>query len=257
MNYALVKYVIKAAIRDRLVLSFLALVLVTAFLSVFIGGNAVIEARQFTLVFASGGLRLASVAGMVLFAVFFVRRSFDAKDVEFLLSRPVSRLSYVLSHGAGFTVLASIMALFVFLCLFFSVPDHEITHGLVLWALSLWVELVIMTNAAFFFSMVLTSAVSSALIVVALYVISRMMGTLLSVIDTGLPENAGFGIDLFAGIFEFISLIVPRLDLMGQTSWLVYGPQQDIGVFFILAQGLAYTSLLLAATYIDLRKRQF
>lgn len=70
INTALIKYVIKAAIRDRLVLSFLALVIVTSFLSIFIGGNAVIEARQFTLVFASGGLRLASVAGLVLFTVF-------------------------------------------------------------------------------------------------------------------------------------------------------------------------------------------
>lgn len=257
INTALIKYVIKAAIRDRLVLSFLALVIVTSFLSIFIGGNAVIEARQFTLVFASGGLRLASVAGLVLFTVFFVRRSFDAKDVEYLLSRPISRLSYVLSHGLAFTILATIMALFVFLCLFFSVPDHQMTQGLVLWAFSLWVELVILTNAIFFFAMVLTSAVSSTLAVMALYMIARMMGTLLGVIDTGLPQNAGFGMELFAGIFEFISLIVPRLDLMAQTSWLIYGPQSDIGFLFVLFQGAAYTSLLLVATYVDLRNRQF
>lgn len=254
MTGTLIKYVIKAAIRDRLVLSFLALLVVTTCLSVFMGSTAVIEARQFTMVFAAGGLRIAGVVGMVLFVVFFIRRAFDTKDVEFLLSRPISRASFVMSHSMAFSILAAAAAILISFTLFIVVPNNTVSEGYLLWAASLLVELIIMANAAFFFSMVLTSAVSSALAVFALYVMARMMGTLLGMLDSGLTFASA---DLFTAVFQIISLIIPRLDLMAQTSWLVYDLDGGIGFGFVFLLGAVYTSLLVAGTCVDLKRRQF
>ncbi|HBR68524.1 MAG TPA: hypothetical protein DEA55_04015, partial [Rhodospirillaceae bacterium] len=68
--------VLTAAVRDKLVISLLVLLALGASMAVFMGSSAVIEQDRFAVVFASGGLRLASVLGLVLFVVFFVRRSF-------------------------------------------------------------------------------------------------------------------------------------------------------------------------------------
>lgn len=240
--------------RDRLVLSFLALLVVATCLSIFIGSTAVIEARQFTLVFSAGGLRIAGVAGIVLFVVFFIRRAFDTKDIEYLLSRPISRFSFVVSHAIACSVLAFAAATLISITLFIVVPNNTIDEGFWLWAISLITELVIMANVAFFFAMVLTSAVSSALAVFALYIMARMMGTLLGVIHAGLTFP---GADIFSAVFQFVSLIVPRLDLMAQTSWLIYGVEDAIGFGFVLTQLIVYTAMIVAATYVDLKRRQF
>ncbi|MBU0800593.1 MAG: hypothetical protein KKA05_06265 [Alphaproteobacteria bacterium] len=249
----LVYYVLMAALRDRLVLSLLLFMAVGTSIAIFIGSSAVIEADQFAIVFASGGLRLAGVMGLVLFAVFYVRRAFETKEIDYLLSRPVSRSCFVISHAAAFSLLAAGVAVFAELALLVIGGRSIIIEGHTLWLLSVVVEFIIMINVALFFSMVLTSAASSALAVIGLYILARMMGQILGIIDAGMRVG---NLELLSGAMETISLIVPRLDLMAQTTWLVYGPGGD-GPGIIVAQGVAYTALLIVASIFDLRRRQF
>ncbi len=254
VSWPLVRYVLTAALRDRLVVSLLGMVAVGASIGVFLGSSAVIEANQFALVFASGGLRLAGVAGLVLFVVFYVRRAFDSRDVDFLLSRPVSRVSFIGSHAAAFSLMAVVMAAVIVCAILLAAPRATESAGLLLWGLSLTVELVIMANAALFFSMVLPSAVSGTLATFGLYVLARLMGDILGILHEGVMMP---GFDILSLAMKTVSLIVPRLDLMAQTSWLVYGPGVDVDVWFILAQGGAYTFLLVMAALVDMLRRQF
>ena len=253
ISLPLIYYVLMAAMRDRLILSLLIFMAVGTSLAVFLGSSAVIEADQFAIVFASGGLRLAGVMGLVLFAVFYVRRAFETKDIDYLLSRPISRAGFIISHAAAFSLLAAGVAVFAELSLLILGGRSVIIDGHILWFTSLVVEFVIMINASLFFAMVLGSAASSALAVIGLYVLARMMGQILGIVDQGL-QVAGF--EIMATAMQVVSVIVPRLDLMAQTTWLVYGPGGD-GPGLILMQGAAYTALLVVAAIVDLRRRQF
>ncbi len=254
LSWPLVGYVLKAALRDRLLLSLLLVAAVGASLAVFLGSSAVIESDQFAIVFAAGGLRLAGVGGLVLFVVFHIRRAFESRDVDFLLSRPISRTSFLLSHAFSFSVLSFVAAFFVAFAVFALAP-HMISAGYWLWAFSLVVEFIIIVNAALFFSMVLSSAVTSALAVFAFYVLARLIGQILGIIDSGMLTTSGF--DLLEVVMQLVSLVIPRLDMMSQTSWLVYGPGQDVGFLFVLLQGMAYAPLLILAALVDLVRRQF
>jgi ABC-type transport system involved in multi-copper enzyme maturation permease subunit len=249
----LIYYVLMAAMRDKLILSLILFMTVGTCVAIFIGSSAVIEADQFALVFASTGLRLAGMMGLVLFAVFYVRRAFETKDIDFLLSRPVSRTCFIVSHAVALSILAVGVALFAELALLLLASKNIIIDGHVLWMLSLMVEFVIMINVALFFSMVLSSAASAAMAVAGLYILGRMMGQILGIIDEGM-KIANF--EIMSGVMQLVSLIVPRLDLMAQTTWLVYGPGGD-GPGIVLAQGAAYTLLLIVAATIDLRRREF
>src|SRR5262245_40850313 len=111
MSWPLVKYVLTAAFRHRLLISLLILLLVSVSLAIFMCSVARVEHTRFALVFAAGGLRLAGVTGLVLFAVFHIRRSFESKDVEFLLSRPVSRVQFLFSCAIAFILLGVIFGL--------------------------------------------------------------------------------------------------------------------------------------------------
>lgn len=253
ISWPTMRYVLAAAVRDRLIISLLVIIALGAALSVFLGTAAYVEKYQFVLVFAAGGLRILSVLGLVLFCVFFVRRSFDNKDVDYLLSRPISRVSFIVSHAAAFSLIAVLLALASSIAVIMTAPI-TFGEGHVLWAVSLMFELIIMVNAALFFSMVLPSASTSALVVFGLYVLSRTIGILLGIVSSGLansPLMAGLG-----AMMKFISLIIPRLDLMAQTSWLIYGTG-NISLLFICAQGVIFSALLMTAALVDLVRRQF
>ena len=247
----LYKYVIKAAIRDRLVLSLIAVSALGVSLSIFMGSAALSEKDQFMSVFAAGGLRFAGLLGLVLFVVFYIRRAFDAKDVDYILSRPISRTHFILSHSLAFMTLAAFVAALFTLTLYISNPNIH-PEGLVLWGSSLFAEYAIMVCAGLFFTMILSSATTSAMACIGFYLLCRMMGQILGIIDAGLSNY-----DNMMNMMQVISMMMPRLDLMGQTSWLVYGPQGGVGFVFLTAQAIVYVILLNAAALFDLAKRQF
>ena len=181
LSIPLTRYVLTAAIRDRLIPVLLLVMIVGTCVSVFLGSAAIIEANKFAMVFTAGSVRFIGVLGLVLFVVFFVRRSFENKDVEYLLSRPISRVSFILSHALAFSLLAVVMAVVATFAVATLMPHFHLTSGGFLWV-SLLVEFVIMVNAALFFSMVLPSATTGVLATLGLYVLARMMGELLGII---------------------------------------------------------------------------
>lgn len=252
LNTLLIRYVLTAALRDKLVLSFALILVVATSLSLFLSSAAVIEQGQFAVVFAGGALRLVVSLALVLFVVFHIRRSFETKDVDFLLSRPISRLSYILSHAVAFSFLAiafSALAGGVLL----AIGGGAITEGHVFWLVSVVAEAVIMVNLALFFAMVVSSAVGAALACFGFYILGRMMGQLLGIIDA----NEVTWAQILQYPLQLVSALMPRLDLMGQTSWLLYGIGEGVGLAYVLAQAAIFVCLVLSASLIDLVRRQF
>lgn len=248
-------YVLTAAVRDKLFLSFFLLIAVGVSLSIFMGSSAVTEQDQFSLVFAASGLRIASVFGIILFVVFFIRRSFETRDVEYLLTRPISRLNYILSHAVSFIIIALCFTVLTGLCLVVLGQQSGINDAYILWTFSFFAELIIVANTAFFFSMVLSSAVASVLITGAFYLLARLMGQILGIVER---FDYGGAFSFMENIMTLVSTVIPRLDLMGQSAWLLYGAEESvIGYGFILMQALVFTCLVLSAAMIDLKRKQF
>lgn len=253
MSWPLIKYVLTAARRDRLIAAMLILMLLAAALSVFMGSAAVIEKDRFVLVFTGGSLRLTGILGLVLFVIFMIRRSFESKDVEFLLSRPITRIQFLLSYSAAFSLLAVGMGVAQGLCVYM-LGHHLFGPGHWLWVASIIIENIIMVNVAMFFAMVLSSAAGAAMVTFAFYILGRMMGQILGIIDTG---SRLYKLEILEYIMQGISAVMPRIDLMGQTSWLVYGPDSQVSFGYIAVQGMVFTALILLAALIDLVSRKF
>lgn len=268
----LVKYILTAAMRDRLIMTLLLMVATGAAISVFLGSATITEKESFALVFGASGLRFLGVLGIVLFCCFYTRRSFETKEVEFLLSRPLSRTTFLLSHAFAFILLATAIGLAVSGVVFLlGKPQLD---GFLLWSLSICVEFSVMAVAALFFAMVVSSASGSALAALGLYVLARLVGMLLGIAYQA-PENFFFA--ALNNAMELISALVPRLDLMGQTSWLVYGVEGSggigytreagayahqvatiFGIYGLMAvQGVLSIALFLAAAAYDFRRREF
>jgi len=255
ISLPLFNYVLSAAMRDKLFIAMLAAFLVVTNLSIFLSSAAVTEQDQFAAVYMAGALRIVGVAGLSLFVVFFMRRSFESKDVEFLLSRPVGRIQFLLSYALAFAFLAALTALMQGVCL--AVIGRDVlTYGYALWFFSMLAENIIMVTMALFVSMVIASQTAGAMVIFGFYVLTRMMGQILGIIDA---DKTLWDVPVMEYLMQAISAVMPRLDLMGQTSWLVYGLPGDsaIGFGFVAAQLAVFVFLVLMAAIIDLKRREF
>jgi len=259
MSLVLIKYILMAAIRDKLLWGIAAMSILTVCLSIFSGSAAMMEQGQFILTYMAGGLRAIALLGLSLFTIFFVRRSFDARDVEFLLTRPISKMSFVYSHVAALSLLTIASGAFIAAIISVLALHYDVQSSYVLWSFGITFELMIMVNVAFFFSMVLSSPVSAGMATFGFYILARLMGQLLAIMHhTPHPQNiydyVTNGMAYAAGL---ISIVFPRLDLLAQTSWLIYGGAHFSDWIFVVIQGFAFLSLVSIATWIDLRRRQF
>lgn len=253
MILLLVQYILKAAIKDKILISFLLLLVVSVSLSIFFGAASISEKEQFSLVFAAGSFRLGAMLTLVLFTVFYVRKAFETRDVEYMLSRPITRTQFLLGHSLAFLILAFVMTLLVSTTLFL-MPLKADLSGVYIWCFSLFMELAIVANVALFFSFVLNSAVAASLMSVLFYVFARMIGGILGIIATQ-PET---GIMAVAEkVMLLISIVIPRFDLLGQGSWLLYGLPEQGDWLFVVGQGSVFLGLIFMATLIDFKRKQF
>ena len=249
----LVAYIMATALRDRLFLAFLVLTALAASMGLFIGGTAVVEKRELSVAYVAAATRLILIAGLVLFVCFHLRRSFESREVELMLSRPISRANFVFAHVISFVIL-SLVAVIIATVVVGLVARPE-PAALARWSMSLWLECTIMVLTALFFALSLPSAVANVLACAGFYVLARMIGLL-----TGIAQTTGDDAVLLrvvGRIMEAISIVVPRLDLFGQTSWLIYGVGGEIGFAVIALQGLVYAPLIIAAAVFDMQRWQF
>ncbi len=255
MSFALVKYVLTAARRDRFFMSLLAIMVVGSFISIFLSSASVIEQGQFSVIYLAAGLRMLGLLGLVLFVVFFIRRSFEARDVEYLLTRPVSRSSFILSHAMGFSLLSLIVSVALGAGLGLVAMKLGNLQGVFYWSSGVVCEYLLMVNVALFFAMVLSSPVAATLATMGFYVLGRLMGQLLLIAK--IPPGDIWGFKFMSVVFQAVSTLIPRLDLMTQSSWLVYGAKGLQDYVFIIVQTAIFLILILISTLVDLSRRQF
>lgn len=254
MIWPLFRYILMAAGRDRFFLSLAGVLVVTISLAVFFGTSALIEKEYFAITFIGFGARLFGVTCLILFVVTFIRRSFEGRDIEYLLSRPIGRIRFVLTHAMAFSCLALLAAVLlggVAVALSFSKQNVD---GLLLWWGSIALEFIIMANVAMFFAFVMSSATACMMIVFTFYLLSRLIGEILGILANGTETGI---MSLLAKIMEVISIFIPRLDMMGQTKWLIYGFPENIAFGFVAAQAVVFIAVVVAAAAVDMNRRQF
>lgn len=251
---AIIRYTLLTALRDWLFIGLLLFIIVSVSVSVFLGSTALVEQHQMTLSYVAGSTRLILILGLVLFVCFHVRRSFENREIELILSRPISRTSFVLSYWTGFAVLAVTLIIPILTVIAFLKPEGA---GLLYWGTSVLAESAIIVAFALVSSLILTSAVSAVLATLAFYLLSRMMGFFVATIT--LPTQVvGLRLEQWMEmVLKGVSIILPRLDLYGKSAWLIYGVDKIEALWVYQVQSLIYIPLLLAMAIFDFKRKQF
>lgn len=248
---ATVRLVLLTAARDRLFTGLFVLLAITAALSLFLGGTAINEQLQTSLVVAAGTGRMILVLGLTIFTAFHVQALFELREVEAILARSISRAQFVLAYWVGLASLALIVAGTFSAAVAFAAGNHA---GAILWGATLIAECVIVVGVALFSGLMLERATSTVLFTLGFYALSRLMGFLAGISDTAsdlspLTVAVKYTLDL-------VLLFVPRLDLFAQSRWLLYKATQA-ELVFAGAQSALFLVLVLGAAAFDLRRKQF
>jgi hypothetical protein len=130
--------------------------------------------------------------------------------------------------------------------------------GLLAWGASLILEGLIVVAMTLFCAMALTSATGSVLTALGFYLLARMAASFRFIVENHTATFDSTAINTVVHwTIEAIALVLPRIDLYGQSRWLVYGPGGGWGPLTLLAQAAIYVPLLLAATIRDLHVKRF
>lgn len=250
-----IKYILITAIRDRLFAGLFVGIIFATFVCGVMGGTAMLEPEQMTLSFTAAAARMILIVGLIVFTCFHVRNAFDTKEIDVLLSRPISRVNLVISYWMGFAVVASLLVVPTLVVIY--VVGLISQNGFIAWASSLLLETWLVVAISLFAAFTLKSAVSSVLASLGFYVLSRMMGFFVATSESGVLFEKVELNTAFRWTMDVISVVIPRLDFFAKTQWLIYGVPSMQEVQLYLLQGAAFIPLLLVAAMIDFKRRQF
>jgi len=238
------------AVRNRL-LWLTGVVVVIAFgLGQFLSQVAIAETREIQIALLAAPLRAAAVFIVAVCVITSMVRESSDHVTELLLSLPAPRSTYFLGKFAGYASVALILAL---LC---ALPLSMLARpsGLALWTASLVCELLIVTAVSLFCVLTLAQVVPAFAAVAGFYLLSRSAAAMQIIASASLHEQT-FADRVVNVIVDLIALLLPSLDGMTQTTWLLGGAGSVL--LEVFGQTAIYLVLICSAALFDLYRRNF
>ena len=219
-------------------------------LAAFLSQVAVTESLALQASIVAALLRASAVFLIAAHVASSTLRELDDKELERMLSLPLSRSTQYLGRLAGFALCGVALAVACAAPLLLWASAGTVA----LWALSLACETALVAAAALFFSMTLAQLVPAIAATAGLYVLARSMAAIQSIAGGPLAE-ASLPHQVARWAVDAIALLLPRLEAVTRTGWLLYGPP-DAGAYAAALAGLMlYTGLLIAAGLFDFHRR--
>ena len=226
-----------------------AIVLALA-LAAFVSQVALTESRALQAALVAALLRACAVFLVATQVTASTLREMQDKGLELMLSLPLSRGTQYLGRLAGFVASGAALAvLFSLPLLLWAAPG-----AVALWATSLAFEAALVAAAALFFAMSLGQFVAAIAATAGLYLLARSIGAIQAIsegpfADPSLPARlAQYAVDA-------VALLLPRLDAVTRTAWLLYEPPTP-GTYAAALGSLAlYIVLLTAAGLFDFHRK--
>jgi ABC-type Na+ efflux pump permease subunit len=219
-------------------------------LAAFLSQVALTEGRSLQLAVVAALLRACAVFLVAVHVSASVIRERNDKGLELVLSLPLTRAGIFLGRLAGFTAVAAVLALvFALPLLAWATPG-----AVALWAASLALEATLVAAAALFFAMTLAQPVPAFAATLGLYLLARSMAAIQAIaagplVEPSLANRAA------RSCVDAVALLLPRLDAVTRTEWLLYGSPGAGAYGVAMAALAAYIALLAAAGLFDFYRR--
>ena len=237
--------------RDAIFFGTTVTIMCCACFSVFLGSNAVVEAQEARIVYTAGLTRIAVILGFTTFVVFYIKRMFENHEIEVILSHAISRPQMLLSFFSGFSVIFPILITPIGIILL--LLKSNILNVLI-WCLSVYLEGLLMLSFILCCSLIIKSFVHSLTSCFIMYLLCRIIGNFVAYLN--LAKSLEFNA-ILGSLLKILSILIPRLDIYGKTSWLIYSDFTLQNITLCIMQTIIFCGIFLCIAAIDLRKKEF
>ena len=219
--------------------------------AIFLGSNAVVESEEAKIVYTAGLSRIAVILGFIVFVTFYIKRMFENHEIESILSRAISRPKFIISMFFAFSVVLSTLILPIGIILLFLKTN---IFNIIAWCFSVYLEGILMLSFALCCALIIDSFIHSLFACFMMYLVGRIIGSFVAYITFSMSlEWRG----IFESILKLLSLFLPRLDVFGKTSWLIYGNFTLQEMVLPIVQAVIFCGIFLCIANIDFKKRDF
>jgi hypothetical protein len=228
----------------------LACVALSVGLAGFLSAVAITESAALQLALVGAVLRASAVFLLVAHVAGSTLREMNDKGLEIMLALPLPRRTHYLGRLAGFVAAgAALAAVFAAPLLLWAPPG-----AVALWAVSLACECALMAALALFFAMTLAQLVPAIAATIGTYLLARSIATIQAIAGGPLAEPSPAS-RAMGWIVDFVALLLPPVDGVARTEWLLYGAP-PAGAFAAALGGLAiYGALVIAAGLFDFYRK--
>lgn len=221
-------------------------------LAAFLSQVALTESRALQAAIVAALLRACAVFLVATQVASSLLREINDKGLEAMLSLPLPRATHYLGRLAGFAGCGVTLSVVFSLVLLPWAPPGAVA----LWGLSLACETALVAAAALFFSMALAQLVPSIAACAGFYLLARSMAAI-QAMAAGPAADSSFASQVARAVVDAIALLLPRLESVTRTEWLLYGPPSIADYATGLLQIGVYGVLLVAAGLFDFYRRNW
>ena len=219
-------------------------------LAVFVSQVALTESLALQAALLAAVLRACAVFLIAAQVTASTLREFQDKGLELMLSLPLSRSTHYLGRLAGFVACGAVLAgLFALPLLAWAAPA-----AVALWGLSLAAECALIAAAALFFAMTLKQLVPAMAATAGLYLLARSIGAIQAIAGGPLADSS-LAARIAQHAVDAVALVLPRIDVMTRTAWLLYELPSAGTYAAALGGALLYAVLLAAAGLFDFHRK--
>ena len=237
--------------RDAVFFGTTLLVVCCAGFSIFLGSNAVVESEEAKIVYTAGFSRVAIILGFIIFVSFYIKRMFENHEMEVILSHAISRTQVLIAFFIGFalTLFTLILPVSVILILIGCK-----CLNVVVWSISIYFEGLLTLGFVLCCALIVRSFVHTLTACFMMYLIGRVIGSFVAYLSlsSSITITAVLG-----SVLKILSVFIPRLDLFGKTSWLIYGDYTLTSFLLMMSQIAIFSCIFLCIACIDFKKKEF
>jgi len=208
----------------------IGLVLASLALAAFLAQVALTETRELQAAFAAALLRAGGAFLLAAHVAASIARESSDKVQELALALPISRGQYFLGKLCGFAAVGAALAtVFASLLLLWAGAPAVLS-----WGLSLAFELLLVAAASLFFGISLSGVVPAMAATLGLYVLARAIAGIQLLARSPLAEETWVQA-LSRAAVDGVALLLPRLDAVTRSDWLLYGAPRMAELGAVLA----------------------
>lgn len=242
----------RESLRDKILYNLLLFAGMLIGISVLLADLTIMEHHKIVADMGLAAINLTGVIIAIFVGISLVNKEIDRKTVYTIMARPISRTSFILGKYAGlaltlFVNVAIMLAVFLLTLWFYQAPvGLAIFQAVAL----IFVELLVVTAIALFFS-TFSSSTLSAILTLGIYVIGHLTTDLKNVAGKSGNETASA---IMNGLY-YLCPNLESLNIKGQAAvGIPVGPD-----YLVLASlyGLVYAAVLVAGACFVFQRRDF